>query len=1532
MAEKLRDIIEVPEIKIVIELDDADNDPEGIISNFVVTDDVEDCLRIILNRIQDSKGCGIFIKGGFGSGKSHFLSYLYLLLKNKNLPILNDYPLIKDRETNVVKISLIKYPASYSLENIILSHLGYEGIIANRDDVFKKIVKKDTVIIIDELSEFLRSKPSPQAFYEDTRFLQFLGEFSFHNPLWIIASLQEWIEETGHISSATFNRIKDRYPVRLTLTSSHIEDIIDRRIVLKKEGSDEIIKGVFSELRKYFPNITTKFEDFKKTYPLHPVTTRFLSGLTPIFSQNRGMIQFVFNCVRNILNEPPDILITPDTIFDHFEERIREIPEYSRLARVIFDYYRMHIDEIFSNQSQKDSALSAIKVMILTEISPIEKKKTFKDITEILLKKISTITSDINYQFIKDSVLEPLVSHQMFITREGDYYFIDPKVDVGMRIKGKIKEFRENFTDRNYLFTEICQRLDLPYLPLKDVIHGRRYKFLWQNSLRECNVILSLQGQLKKEDIDRMLETLSKRLDGFFVVVSPFFKDKNRIYTIKEAFSSLFLSLLIFWVPGIFTEDEVLFLEEYIAKHHLLGEFPELKNDIKKDEAVFKETISNAYFSGQIIYGSGRIEKNLKQIGYLPIEKLLGHLFESSLSDVHPNHYRIMPRVEYYSSHHLESLFAHCIRPGKITIEEAEKKGLVPYINGILEPMGIIKKRGGSFLISIDAENELVSHILNLISHEENLGKITVNLKKGPWGMSDAQIYLILSSLIISGFLVPYHGDDIVELKELSQIQAGEITKIKHGRVLSPQLLGYVHHGKFIWGDVEDIPTPLTQKKMWKDATESIRKMRKTLEETNNLISRYKDYSVFNKLHIDIPLLNRLSLFLNSITLSLSPPEGIERILICLRENPAIEKDYQYLENLHHFLSEEFQTINKYYLYLTHPSLKSAGEIEDMKNSLIVQIEDFLRHPDSDLLQIKQGWELFFENFSNAYKEGHDLYYSSPLFRIRKETEESDEAIVLKKITMEVNSIVFDCDWWEVKKGLDALPEKCKEDLQYMLFLQPVCKCGYKMGNELPPVETDFIKKCSSGIMNFISQIQKPEYREKIESYITSVRDMRNKKTSDAINSLLSLDTASVTLSLVMPLLTDDTLKEIENALKGRWKIKEIKIDDLIENLKGRRLMYHELKRILLEWIGDEEECILWIKGEETTNGSLLAENLAKYGSQGERLFREIAGYDSEKVEEILKQEGIDRIKWHDIPTKDLFRFLDSEKLAPLKTRLREEIFYRLWDKTTEDLQTNVNDNLMKDLLNAVTLSADSNKFNGGELFSRVIAPLNLILEKIQFENEMHEKISYFVIDKIRRSFNNILNRFNRSSEKFEGVREISYINEHLKGIVVVFDGLRYDLWCMLKTEFIKSGFVIRDEPFMISPPSTTTNFRKVLGIEDKGFINGRSYILLKWAERGIGKKEFKNFLKNEADIKFLHFNFIDAKAHASSINIYPLYLAIMNEFTAGILPVLKDISSFLLLSDHGFTDTGGLKERYTHGGKSIWEIILPFADIKRKI
>ena len=119
------------------------------------------------------------------------------------------------------------------------------------------------VLLVDELSEFLRSKTDPHAYNEDIRFLQYLGEEASSFPLWVVASLQEWIEETGEINQDTFNKIKDRYPLRISLGRSHIEELVSHRLIRHREGCE----GLFTKFSNRCGAIFLLFRLRKRGFP-----------------------------------------------------------------------------------------------------------------------------------------------------------------------------------------------------------------------------------------------------------------------------------------------------------------------------------------------------------------------------------------------------------------------------------------------------------------------------------------------------------------------------------------------------------------------------------------------------------------------------------------------------------------------------------------------------------------------------------------------------------------------------------------------------------------------------------------------------------------------------------------------------------------------------------------------------------------------------------------------------------------------------------------------------------------------------------------------------------------------------------------------------------------------------------------------------------------------------------------------------------------------------------------------------------------
>ncbi len=111
------------------------------------------------------------------------------------------------------------------------------------------------VLLIDELSEFLRSKPSPQALNEDARTLQLLGEMTGSGALWIIAAVQESIERSGDLSQAVVRKIKDRFPVKLALSTLHIKALLSGRLVRLRPGAEEALYRVYERFRGQFPGL-----------------------------------------------------------------------------------------------------------------------------------------------------------------------------------------------------------------------------------------------------------------------------------------------------------------------------------------------------------------------------------------------------------------------------------------------------------------------------------------------------------------------------------------------------------------------------------------------------------------------------------------------------------------------------------------------------------------------------------------------------------------------------------------------------------------------------------------------------------------------------------------------------------------------------------------------------------------------------------------------------------------------------------------------------------------------------------------------------------------------------------------------------------------------------------------------------------------------------------------------------------------------------------------------------------------------------
>jgi len=89
MPTLLRDLIDLPEQvrqgDFVLRLSEGVTKPDETLRNYVVTDQLATCfdeaLGLIQSAIQSRSSKGAYLHGSFGSGKSHFMAVLLLLLE-----------------------------------------------------------------------------------------------------------------------------------------------------------------------------------------------------------------------------------------------------------------------------------------------------------------------------------------------------------------------------------------------------------------------------------------------------------------------------------------------------------------------------------------------------------------------------------------------------------------------------------------------------------------------------------------------------------------------------------------------------------------------------------------------------------------------------------------------------------------------------------------------------------------------------------------------------------------------------------------------------------------------------------------------------------------------------------------------------------------------------------------------------------------------------------------------------------------------------------------------------------------------------------------------------------------------------------------------------------------------------------------------------------------------------------------------------------------------------------------------------------
>ncbi len=526
------------------------------------------------------------------------------------------------------------------------------------------------VVILDELSEFLRSKPDARAFNEDIRFLQFLGEASRRMPLTIVASLQEHIETTGEIDQTTFGKIKDRYPVRFSLTGQHLRELASSRLIKKKPGAEAAISKMYRRLKSAFTGLGVSESDFVALYPVHPATVELLDDLLPFFSRHRGAVDFLHHQlagdpqrqIPGMLDLAAETLLGPETILDHFRVRIRETLETAPFITVVLAIYEKEMPKLFPDAEDRKTALRLLKILILLAISPIRRRRRVAQLAEMLLYRVTDLDPAANYDFVHD-LLEKMQQQGAYISVESeghpheDVYFVDLTADVALIVQRRVEVLLK---DPGFTLGRAVESL-LPsvtssLLPLSSLASSPRStrRVSWQKTRRE-GALLFCRGDedplVSEDHLDEIQQKLMEaELDFCLILMAPQEVSESEPTGLLARLRDRGPEPYLIWSPRPWGDEPAEILRKaaarLVVRDHFRSEGSEvgkrvissLDSLIGEDKELVESLFQRAYREGSFSSPLEAPSLTPADLPSLAFDRLLERIAEISLERRYPRH------------------------------------------------------------------------------------------------------------------------------------------------------------------------------------------------------------------------------------------------------------------------------------------------------------------------------------------------------------------------------------------------------------------------------------------------------------------------------------------------------------------------------------------------------------------------------------------------------------------------------------------------------------------------------------------------------------------------------------------------------------------------------------------------------------------------------------------------------------------------------------------------------------------------------
>lgn len=981
---KINELLEFEEIKEVIDIDidlDTEESKRNIVKDYIISERLKEYLVNLADNLRKPKHKSIIIIGGYGSGKSHLLGWIVSLLENKDFiqyisheEILSKFKEELNRDFAVVQFEL--QPGASALSDYFFDriqtqleekyNIEIQDIDTSKTLDFKKEIKdivsevkkenqkRGLVVVIDEISDFLKQKTKHQI-NSDIQFLRILGQVSQSLDFLFIGSMQEDVfSSPKYIDEAeSFGRVHERFEI-VTILRGDIERVISKRVLKKSLSQRNVLDKLLADYKKEFPQINSDPDRFIDLFPIHPYVIKLFSEME--FFEKRGVLQFATDRIKKALTNEFPFFITIDNIYDEINSKhtIRNQDEVRPIIEVI-ETLDTKIDLL--DQRFQDTARKLIKVLGVLYLygKTISNGATPLELAYELLITSKTLKNEDWIVVILDKIRE-LTDGQFISKTENNYFYIDlkAKIDYDFVIQRKIQNLTEGSEDQELL------RL-IKYIDLIDAKSAESYSRVFKDycswpdkkSFRLGNFVYNDKSGLgKKGDLDFNL-----------IINSP--------YGTNISFSSSKDTAVL---NILFNEEIDKVLKKLAAIRLLIGENyvkTIMQKRYNKFEDEAKEIILKFLLDSNI-----EIEGNEKKIKTIlkkepdTIDEFFHSLKENLFNEYFNSKYKNYPKfLTQISFESIQGLVEEGI---KELIQKGEKN-LFSNTENILLSLNLLDTSK-----DIDTSNSLYAQII-LEELEQNKGKnvkidnLVDKLKSEPIGLNPEIMYLVLVVLTYNGEInlkkkggititssdlsdifkvglkafnqIPYATletefpvDSIIKLFKALELNPGLIRnpkdRIKAVQEFRTKILEIQNQLKFIKNNMSDISSKPSQ-------FIEINSLSQELEKLDEIpiegLLKVKSVNDFKKVEYDDNIINQIK---NNLALLKKIKEFFDDF------NEFIYKGYVYLDN-------SFEWINKFPSIFLEADKKSLNEIIKEVKSILENTDNLLNREQRRILKGK---------------------------------------------------------------------------------------------------------------------------------------------------------------------------------------------------------------------------------------------------------------------------------------------------------------------------------------------------------------------------------------------------------------------------------------------------------------------------------------------------------------------------------------------------------------------------------------------------